>query len=208
MSLLGKIGVLMQLIAENLAADRGDTRIFEGVSFSLRAGEGMTITGPNGAGKSTLLRVLAGFLPPSAGSVKISGGHLAEHSHYLGPNNGMKPDLSVKENLRFWQDYYGGGGRTPLEALEEVGLGHVLDVPFSDLSTGQKRRVAIARLFVSPRYIWLLDEPTTGLDNSSEHMFTRLIVRHLRTGGLVIAATHLSLGVDAMKNLRFAEPNR
>lgn len=195
----------MQLIADNLAADRGDVRIFEGVSFALRAGEGMTVTGPNGSGKSTLLRVLAGFLPPSEGRVKVSSGQLAEHAHYLGPNNGMKPNLSVKENLRFWQDYYGGGGRCTLEALEEVGLGHVHDVPFSDLSTGQKRRVAIARLFVAPRHIWLLDEPTTGLDRASEHMFTRLIVRHLRTGGIVVAATHLSLGVDAMKNLRFAE---
>ncbi|MEM5502120.1 heme ABC exporter ATP-binding protein CcmA [Ahrensia kielensis] len=195
----------MQLIAENLAANRGDTRIFEGVSFALRSGEGMTITGPNGAGKSTLLRVLAGFLPPSEGFVEVSDGELAEHSHYLGPNNGMKPNLTVKENLLFWQDFCGGGGRSTLDALDEVGLGHVHDVPFSDLSTGQKRRVAIARLFVSPRYIWLLDEPTTGLDRASEHMFTRLIVRHLRTGGMVIAATHLSLGVDAMKNLRFAE---
>lgn len=196
----------MQLIAENLAADRGDARIFQGVSFTLSSGEGMTVTGPNGAGKSTLLRVLAGYLRASEGAVKLQGGKFAEHTHYLGPLNAMKPDLTVRENLRFWQDYCGGGQVTTLQALEEVGLAHTHDVPFSDLSTGQKRRAAIARLFVAQRPIWLLDEPTSGLDRASEHMFTRLVVRHLRSGGMVIAATHLSLGVDAMKSLRFAEP--
>ncbi|KAG1651442.1 Cytochrome c biogenesis ATP-binding export protein CcmA [Nymphon striatum] len=144
---------LMQLIAQNLACNRGDTRIFEGVSFSLRAGEGMLIVGPNGAGKSTLLRVIAGFLTPSEGSVVLEKGEITEQCQYLGPENAMKPALSVAENMNFWRHYMGDCDVLPLAALERVGLGHVLNVPFSELSTGQKRRVAIARLFVSHRPI-------------------------------------------------------
>ncbi|MEM9574608.1 MAG: ATP-binding cassette domain-containing protein, partial [Pseudomonadota bacterium] len=97
----------MQLIAENLACDRGDTRIFEGVSFALKSGEGMLVTGPNGAGKSSLLRVIAGFLPAATGTVTCDGNAIAQFSHYLGPQNGMKPALTVSENLEFWQNYFG-----------------------------------------------------------------------------------------------------
>ncbi len=193
----------MQLVAENLACDRGDTRIFEGLSFSIGAGEGMLVTGPNGAGKSTLLRVLAGLLPLTAGSVELDVGTIAAHSHYLGPLNGMKAALTVTENLAFWRIYYGSGTITVEQALEQVGLAHVLDAPFSYLSTGQKRRVAIARLLLNDRPLWLLDEPTSGLDKEAEKLFADLVAEKIRNEGIVVAATHLPIDVAGMKHLRF-----
>lgn len=199
----------MQLIAENLACDRGETRIFESVSFALKSCEGMLVTGPNGAGKSSLLRVLLGYLPAAQGSVAVDGADVARFAHYLGPQNGMKPALTVLENLTFWQNNYGAAELTPLAALERVGLAHVLEVPYSDLSTGQKRRVAIARLFLNHRPIWLLDEPTSGLDSQAETMFAGIVADHMKAGGIVVAATHLPIDVDGMKRLRFqALPDR
>ncbi|MEM8539400.1 MAG: heme ABC exporter ATP-binding protein CcmA [Pseudomonadota bacterium] len=195
----------MQLIAENLACDRGDTRIFEGVSFALKSGEGMLVTGPNGAGKSSLLRVVAGFLPAAAGTVACDGNDIAQFSHYLGPQNGMKPALTVAENLEFWQNYFGIADFSIVAALERVGLSHVHHVPYSDLSTGQKRRIAIARLFLNHRPIWLLDEPTSGLDGHAEEVFAGIVSDHMKAGGIVVAATHLPIDVDGMKMLRFAE---
>lgn len=195
----------MQLVAENLACDRGGSRIFEGVSFTLNAGEGLTVTGPNGAGKSTLLRVIAGFLSAASGSVSCGHGPIARNAHYLGPDNAMKPDLTVQENLRFWLDFYGGGNLNTFEALGKVNLTHIHHVPYSDLSTGQKRRVAIARLFMAHRPIWLLDEPTSGLDRQAEKVFAGLVDQHLKGGGIVMAATHLPIDVDGMKMLRFSE---
>ncbi|MDZ7823866.1 MAG: heme ABC exporter ATP-binding protein CcmA [Ahrensia sp.] len=197
-----RTGFLMKLIAENLSADRGEVRIFEKVSFELSAGEGMVVTGPNGAGKSTLLRVLAGFLRSSQGRVQLDGGELAPQSHFLGPNNGMKPNLSVAENLDFWRRYYVGTSNI-YDALEKVQLAHVRDMPFNDLSTGQKRRVAIARVFVAHRPVWLMDEPTSGLDSDAEAMFAALVADHMNGGGIVIAATHLPIVVKGMKRLRF-----
>lgn len=195
----------MQLIAENLACDRGETRIFEGVSFALKSGEGMLVTGPNGAGKSSLLRVVAGFLPAAAGSVTFDGNDIAQFAHYLGPQNGMKPALTVSENLEFWQNYFGNADLGAVAALERVGLSHVHHVPYSDLSTGQKRRIAIARLFLNHRPIWLLDEPTSGLDSQAEQVFADIVADHMKAGGIVVAATHLPIDVQGMKRLRFAE---
>lgn len=195
----------MQLIAENLACDRGETRIFEGISFALQSGEGMLVTGPNGAGKSSLLRVVAGFLPAAVGSVLVDGDDVAQFAHYLGPQNGMKPALTVSENLDFWQNYFGNADLNPVTALERVGLAHVLNVPYSDLSTGQRRRAAIARLFLNHRPIWLLDEPTSGLDSQAEIVFAGIVAEHMKAGGIIVAATHLPIDVDGMKRLRFAE---
>lgn len=163
----------------------------------------MLVTGPNGAGKSSLLRVIAGFLPAVEGSVAVDGGDVAQFSHYLGPQNGMKPALTVSENLDFWQHYYGPGDLSPTMALARVDLAHVLQVPYSDLSTGQRRRIAIARLFLNHRPIWLLDEPTSGLDSQAEDIFAAIVADHMKSGGIVVAATHLPINVDGMKRLRF-----
>ena len=194
-------GEMMRLIAENLSGERGGEPVFEDVSFSVGDSESLVVTGPNGSGKSTLLRVIAGFLPAASGAVRIAEGgeafsSVASASHYLGHSNAMKTSLTVTENLAFWQRF-GGEGRLGIgDALDAVGLSGIGHLPFGYLSTGQRRRAAIAKLLVSHRPVWLLDEPTAGLDKASEQRFTGLINAHCAAGGIVIAATHLPLGLE------------
>ena len=199
----------MRLIAEKLSGERGGETVFSDVSFTRRAGEALVVTGPNGSGKSTLLLILAGLLPTAAGRIGFDGSEmfptLASACHYLGHQNAMKTALTVGENLTFWRDFF-GSPRLPFdEALEAVGLDGLGHLPFSVLSTGQKRRAAIARLLVSYRPVWLLDEPTAGLDAASEARFGELMAEHLREGGIVVAATHLPLGLAAAEELRMGE---
>jgi heme exporter protein A len=200
----------MRLIAENLGGERGGETVFSGIGFALEGGQALVVTGPNGAGKSTLLRVIAGLLPAASGRVLIEGGladfpSVASASHYLGHQNAMKTALSVAENLRFWRDFSGVDLLGVEEALETVGLGGIGHLPFGYLSTGQRRRAAIARLLVSRRPLWLLDEPTAGLDKASEMRFGGLMREHLEGGGIVVAATHLPLGIEEAKALRMGE---
>ncbi len=198
----------MRLVAEGLGGERGGTELFSGISFALGRGEGLILTGPNGAGKSTLLRILAGLLRPSHGSIRLSAdnGEAAQDAmHLLTTQNAMKDALSVRENLAFWKhflpDHESGTGVSPEEALNAVRLPHVADLPFGYLSTGQRRRAAIARLLVSWRPLWMVDEPTSGLDKASEALFADLARTHLAAGGLMVAATHLPLGLDGLQHL-------
>ncbi|NGN41966.1 heme ABC exporter ATP-binding protein CcmA [Mesorhizobium sp. CGMCC 1.15528] len=197
----------MRLIAENLGGQRGGETVFSGIGFTLGEGEGLVVTGPNGAGKSTLLRVVAGLLPVSEGAVGLEGGGeefpmLGSACYYLGHENAMKTALTVTENLVFWQDFFGRALLEPMEALEMVGLETIGHLPFGYLSTGQRRRVAIAKLLVSHRPVWLLDEPTAGLDKASEVQFSELMKVHLEDGGMIVAATHLPLGLEGVQALR------
>ncbi|MER8830826.1 heme ABC exporter ATP-binding protein CcmA [Mesorhizobium sp. M0938] len=196
----------MRLIAENLGGERGGETVFSGIDFALEKGQALIVTGPNGAGKSTLLRVVAGLLPVAAGRVHIEGGEdfpsVASACHYLGHQNAMKTALTVLENLRFWRDFSGADFLSAEEALETVGLDGIGHLPFGYLSTGQRRRAAIAKLLVSRRPLWLLDEPTAGLDKASEGRFAVLMRKHLEEGGIVIAATHLPLGIEGAQELR------
>lgn len=190
----------MRLIAENLGGERGGETVFSGIGFALEKGEALIVTGPNGAGKSTLLRVIAGLLPAAGGRVTVEGGgddfpSVASASHYLGHLNAMKTALSVDENLDFWRAFQGEPGLGVEEALETVGLGGIGHLPFGYLSTGQRRRASIAKLLVSRRPVWLLDEPTAGLDKASEERFAGLMRVHLEDGGILVAATHLPLGL-------------
>lgn len=198
----------MRLIAANLCGERGGERVFSNISFSLGAGELLTVSGPNGAGKTTLLRVVAGLLPPSAGSARLEGVEegVALNCHLLGVSNALKPALTLSQNLDFWQRFNGAPLRSVDEALEAVGLPGLGATPFGYLSTGQKRRAAIARLLVSHRPLWLLDEPTSGLDTKGEAMFAALLNEHLGSGGLAIAATHLSLFIEGAQELRMRMP--
>jgi heme exporter protein A len=200
----------MRLIADQFGAKRGGETIFSDVSFELGSGDGLVVTGPNGAGKSTLLRALAGLLPVSEGAIRLDGGTedfptIAAACHYLGHENGMKKALTVFENLAFWREFLGNPHLAIDEALEMVGLDTIGHLPFGYLSTGQKRRIAIARLLVSYRPLWLLDEPTSGLDKHSEMQFIALMKAHLEDGGIIIAATHLPLGLDGVAELRLGE---
>jgi heme exporter protein A len=195
----------MRLIAGNLSVERGGEIVFAGVSFALEAGELLVVTGPNGAGKTTLLRVIAGLLHASGGSVTLEGaqeGGVGPNAHLFGVQNALKPALTLFENLTFWRKFNGSRSKTVEDALTAVGLPGLGDTPYAYLSTGQKRRAAIARLLVSLRPVWLLDEPTSGLDKGGEAMFAGLLRGHLNSGGLAVAATHLELGVAGAKELR------
>ena len=200
----------MRFEADTLSVNRGLRRVVQDISFSLGEGDALTVTGANGAGKSTLLRALCGLLPLAGGSLRLTGigeGEddplvFREHLHYLGPQNAMKAALSVGENLAFWQSFSGGGGGMTIEAaLNAVELPHVADLPFSYLSTGMKRRVAICRLLVSEKPVWIVDEPTSGLDSHSSELFSGLCRAHCADGGILIAATHLPLGLGKAQAL-------
>jgi len=197
----------MRLSADNLGGERRGEMLFAGIGFNLGAGDALLVTGPNGSGKSTLLRILAGLLPAAAGSATIRDGGgdfptVASASHFLGHGNAMKTALSVAENLAFWRAFLGSPLRSIEEALEAVGLGGLEHLPFAVLSTGQKRRAVIARLLVARRPVWLLDEPTAGLDKASESRLAGLMAEHRAAGGIVVAATHLPLGLEGARELR------
>jgi len=193
----------MKLIVENMALTRAGQEIISEISFELSAGETLIVTGENGSGKSTTLRGIAGLLPLSAGSVRLVDetgkpfeNPVREYCHYLGHQNAMKPSLSVGENLDFWQSFMGDQLLSVEEALEEVDLGHTINLPYHYLSAGQKRRVAIARFLVSDRPVWIMDEPTSGLDAQSVNLFAGLAKAFVDEEGILIAATHLPLGLE------------
>ena len=177
------------LTVENLAAARGLRVLFEGLNLQLSNGEALELRGPNGSGKSTLLRILAGLTHPHAGSVKFAGGEDTLR-HYLGHSDAVKPTETASEQARFWARYFGRKDTAAWEALERVGLSQRLDVPGRGLSAGQKRRLALTRLLLDPRPIWLLDEPTAALDMEGRKLVGALVDEHRETGGVVIAAIH------------------
>jgi heme exporter protein A len=201
----------MRLVAEGLSAKRGEDLIFQDISFEIARGEALVVKGANGSGKSTLLRVLAGLLPAETGTAKLLAAaqpveRLGEACHYLGHRNAMKRELTVDENLTFWKaffgDFPGGAGVSIDEAAESVGLGSILHLPFGYLSAGQQRRMAMAKLLVAWRPVWILDEPTAALDVDAEKMFAGLVTAHLARGGIAIAATHQPLGLEGVRELR------
>ena len=192
------------LEAQGLAAFRGERLVFAGLSFTVAAGGALLLTGPNGSGKSTLLRVLAGLGRAEAGQLRWDGADaladLPTHAarvRYLGHQDAVKPGLTVAENLRFW-----GGPAAVARALASVDLGRLADLPARMLSAGQKRRLAIARLAMSDAALWLLDEPTLGLDVASVARFGGLLAAHRQRGGMVVAATHLPLPLDDVSDLK------
>jgi heme exporter protein A len=186
------------LQAQALACRRGGRSVFKGLSFELHAGQVLELRGANGSGKTSVLRLLAGLMPASAGSAAWSGaGELQHDSAYLGHSNGLSPELSAWENLRFSQQL--GSGETVAlgTALQAWGLDAVATRPVRRLSQGQQRRVALARVGLTRRRLWLLDEPCAGLDEAGERLFDTRLAEHLRGGGLAVVATHQPLRVPA-----------
>lgn len=195
----------MHLIFDSLGLDRGGRRVVSGLSSRVSAGEALVVTGPNGAGKTTLLRAVAGFLPPAEGSIRLEGdvanADIAEQCHFIGHRDGVKAALNVEENVRFVSRYLGNGGGIKA-ALERLGLAPLALIPAAYLSAGQRRRLGLARLLVARRLIWLLDEPTVSLDADAVNTLAGIIREHLGGGGIVVAATHIPLGLQGAQELR------
>jgi heme exporter protein A len=191
----------MRLTAKDLRCVRGGREIFAGLDFTADAGEALAVVGANGAGKTSLLRLIAGLIAPAGGNVTFAGGDddlsPAEQAHYLGHRDALKSALSVTENLAFWRDALGGEASDIAAALNAVGLDHIAQLPAAYLSAGQRRRLSIARLLAVKRPIWLLDEPTASLDAGGQAMVADLMRNHLAGGGVIVAATHLPLGIVA-----------
>ena len=192
----------MRIEALRISVERGGRRVLNDLSFSLASGEMLVATGRNGAGKSTLLRALAGLLPLVSGRIAADpepDGGLAECAHYVGHADALKGALAARENLEFFAAMLdaGHGGASPLEALAAFGLAHVAEIPAAYLSAGQKRRVALARLLVARRPVWLLDEPTTALDAAAARQLVGVVKAHLADGGIVVASTHMKLDLEA-----------
>jgi heme exporter protein A len=192
----------LRLIVSELACERGGRVLFSGMGFAVESGGAALLTGPNGAGKTSLLSILAGLSMPLAGEARLEDARgeeadLSEEAHLIGHRDGLKSQLLVSENLGFSQAMLGSPSLSPKAALAALGLEHVLDLPCAYLSAGQRRRVALARLLVSRRPLWLLDEPTAALDSASRALLTKLLGDHLAAGGLLVAATHEPLGIEA-----------
>ena len=203
------------LAVEGLDVERGGRLVLSGLSFALSAGETLLVSGRNGAGKSTLLRTLAGLLHPHAGAIRCG---LADEEtrgveamHYLGYEDALKPSLTVGENLAFWASMLGAPAKPPSPpsavtfprfagrdlppeaALAAYGIARLHDLPAAYLSAGQTRRVALARLLLASRPIWLLDEPLIALDAVAQERTVEIMAAHTRAGGAILVASHQPL---------------
>lgn len=208
------------LTVTDLAVQRGGRILLTDLSFRLAGGEALVLTGPNGAGKTSLLRTIAGYLHPSSGEILLleadapgmqesrhGGTEVGQRCHFIGHLDGLKAQLTVAENLSFWARFLDGD--RPASAREEAveramaafGVDALTDIPAAYLSAGQKRRLGLARLLVAKRPVWLLDEPSVSLDAASVDLLRAAIGRHLSARGIVIAATHLPLGIAAARTL-------
>ncbi|MFV1593528.1 heme ABC exporter ATP-binding protein CcmA [Phaeobacter sp. JH20_36] len=184
----------MTVTIAGLSIARGGVPVLEGVSFALTPGRALILRGPNGSGKTTLLRTIAGLQPPLAGEISFHGDGSAEDFAYAGHSDGIKLTLTVAENLRFWAAIFATGAIDA--ALDAFDLRGLCDRQAGALSAGQKRRLGLARLMVTGRRYWILDEPTVSLDRASVQQFAQVVQQHLAGGGAALIATHIDLGLD------------
>jgi len=191
------------LEAKSLACERGGRLIFKDLNFIIRGGEIVELRGPNGTGKSSLLRLLAGLNRPAAGALAFTGAgaELNEEAHYIGHHEAVKSALTVRQNLEFWSRFLGTEGKA---ALGPFRLEQLAGDEARLLSEGQRRRLALSRLVSVLRPIWLLDEPTVGLDHAALADLRREMQGHLASGGMIIAATHAELGLKASRVIEIA----
>lgn len=192
--------------ARALDCSRGGRPVLSRLDFKVAPGEALVVTGSNGAGKTTLLRLAAALGRPTAGHLSWDGADIArdreghrQRVHLIGHQLGLNPVLSVAENVTFWARYLGGAGtrETVERACAALGVDHLMDMPVRYLSAGQQRRAALTRLATTPRPLWLLDEPTVGLDGQGRAQLAGLVDRHLAGGGMALVASHEPLGFAA-----------
>lgn len=196
---------------DSLTCIRGGRLVFRDLSFSLGAGEALVLVGPNGSGKSSLLRLMAGLIEPFAGTLVHDGIAVADdpeahyaRTAYLGHVDAIKAFLSIREDLAFWRTLRGSPVE-PETAIAAFGLEAQAALPGRYLSSGQRRRAALARLLVSDAALWLLDEPSVGLDSASIARLGEVMAAHRAAGGSIVAATHLELGLDGARTLNLAD---
>ncbi|MDE2227417.1 MAG: heme ABC exporter ATP-binding protein CcmA [Alphaproteobacteria bacterium] len=197
-------------IGEGLACRRGERRVFQGVAFALAPGGALVLAGPNGSGKTSLLRLMAGLARPEQGRVDWDGAPIADDPaahrarlHYVGHQEAVKLALSAEENLGFWAQMRGSAAGTTA-ALRRFRLDPRASWPARYLSAGERKRLALARLLASPVALWLLDEPTTGLDAESVEILLAVIAEHRRGGGCLAVATHAALPLPGARTLSLA----
>jgi heme exporter protein A len=179
------------LEVNELVCSRGGMTVLEGVQLTVMPGEAVVLRGPNGSGKTTLLRAIAGLQEPNRGQINCEPESIAYAAHA----DGTKATLTVEENLSFWAEMYGAGSID--RAVKTFALSELLMRPARTLSAGQRRRVGLARLLVTDRPIWALDEPTVSLDTASVALFAAAVEEHLGSGGGAVIATHVDLGVKS-----------
>ena len=196
--------------ASDLTCLRGERLVFAGLGFALSAGDALLLVGPNGSGKSSLLRLMALLLRPFRGELRWQGEPVAENPdayrqglRYVGHLDGVKPVLTCHESLAFWAALDGAPepGRRAAAALERLGLERLAEVPGRYLSAGQKRRLNLARLLLLPAPLWLLDEPTNGLDAAAIARLESALAEHRAAGGLIVASTHTPLALPGAATL-------
>ena len=180
----------MAISVKSLSVSRGGINLLEGLDIELNSGQAGILHGPNGVGKTTLLRALAGLQPIETGEIQYS----IDDVCYSGHADGVKPTLTVRENLEFWADIF--GHHSISEAAEQFMISDFLDLKVGTLSAGQKRRVGLSRLGLTGRSVWLLDEPTVSLDQTSVSIFENIIKDHLLKNGCALIATHIDLGLE------------
>jgi len=199
------------LTVERLGAIRDDSGLYSNLTFSLGAGQGLLIEGDNGSGKTTLLRTLAGIRAPDEGEISWCRQPVTDcradylgQLRYVGHQAGMKRDLTARENLLFVRDLNGGNTLPLSDVLRKVGLAACIDRPVAQLSAGQHRRLALARLLLGRAALWLLDEPFTSLDKDGSRWLEVLLEQHLLDGGLLVMSAHHEVGLPAhlLKRLR------
>jgi heme exporter protein A len=189
----------MTVKATNISCTRGLRQVLQDVSFVLEPGGCLILRGPNGVGKSTLLRALAGLGPITCGTLGIDTDEIA----YSGHLDAVKFQLTVAENLSFWAGIYGTDMTT--EVITRFGLTQLKDRLAANLSAGQKRRLGLARMTLSGRNIWLMDEPTTSLDTEHTALIAASISEHCANGGIAILSTHLDLDIPTATTLDLAQ---
>ena len=197
------VGSLKSVEANSLTAIRGGRRLFRDLSFCVAADKTLCIEGANGVGKTSLLRMIAGLLTPTEGAIRLrtdvgevtDGEERGKYAGWLGHRDAVKPQMTVRETLSFFTRLCLSDGNVD-EAMEAVGLSRLADLQGQYLSAGQKKRVALARLKLCGRSLWLMDEPLASLDMVGKKIAADLIAAHCASGGIAIVATHEPLGID------------